>query len=441
MSNVNIEVVNSTINTVFSNTRDNDGVVYTSSTAQTLHLGTATGQPSTLRVTNSNVEVTGSLIVTGSLSADNMGMFKNRIINGNMRFAQRGSNVTTGTGTNTVYLVDRFAVASSITTGSITQSNTSLASTDLPFQQDGLRKGWRITAASGLTNYSWMVPYQAIEGNNMLDFAWGTSSGSPATISFWYKTGLANNSVISLAIRNESLTHSYVTPVTVTSSGAWQYYSAIVPAPPNGTAWSDSNTTCACVIIGGHSGTGGFTTANSNVWQNVNALTLTGATNIWATTGNYLEITGLQFEKGIIATPFELRPLTYELMLCRRYYEKSYEHQTPPGSITADVNGGGMGGNGVRKLAFNSNDFYDCGMIQYNVPKRSTVTVSGFNIYNPYTGASNSIKLVGGTTSVSMPVTNPISNFNHFMFVAPANTLAPGWSYLLHWTADAEIYI
>jgi hypothetical protein len=36
--------------------------------------------------------------------------------------------------------------------------------------------------------------------------------------------------------------------------------------------------------------------------------------------GSYVEFTGLQVEKGSIATPFEFRPYATELALCQRYF-------------------------------------------------------------------------------------------------------------------------
>jgi hypothetical protein len=75
------------------------------------------------------------------------------------------------------------------------------------------------------------------------------------------------------------------------------------------------------VVIGGF--TSGSTQA-SNAWNTTNASTFTvspsGVANIWGATNNYMNITGVQLEKGTIATPFELRPFAVELQLCQRYF-------------------------------------------------------------------------------------------------------------------------
>jgi len=44
-----------------------------------------------------------------------------------------------------------------------------------------------------------------------------------------------------------------------------------------------------------------------------------------ATTGATFDLTGVQFEVGPTATPFEYRPIGTELALCQRYYEKGYD--------------------------------------------------------------------------------------------------------------------
>lgn len=65
----NIEIVNRSDNPVFQNTRDNDIVVFTDSTDQSIHIGCGSNAtaPSTIRVTSSNLQVNGDITFTGSL--------------------------------------------------------------------------------------------------------------------------------------------------------------------------------------------------------------------------------------------------------------------------------------------------------------------------------------------------------------------------------------
>lgn len=51
--------------------------------------------------------------------------------------------------------------------------------------------------------------------------------------------------------------------------------------------------------------------------------------------GNTLVITNVQLEEGSVATPFERRFWAQELELCKRYYRKSYDINTAPGSLTS----------------------------------------------------------------------------------------------------------
>jgi hypothetical protein len=51
-----------------------------------------------------------------------------------------------------------------------------------------------------------------------------------------------------------------------------------------------------------------------------------------------VDFTGVQLEKGSVATPFEVRPFATELALCQRYYQKSYSIATAPGTATESGN-------------------------------------------------------------------------------------------------------
>lgn len=58
-----------------------------------------------------------------------------------------------------------------------------------------------------------------------------------------------------------------------------------------------------------------------------------------------LDLAQVQLEKGSVATPFHYRPIGMELDLAQRYYSKTYNFETDPGTATATmyVEGGASG--------------------------------------------------------------------------------------------------
>lgn len=267
-----------------------------------------------------SLEVAGDLVVSGTISGGaGLGSFRNRIINGDMRIAQRGVSASGITGTvATYYTVDRWKITASIT-GTLNQAQQTLTASDTPYQL-GIQYSWRNTVAVGTPSPYYLNLYQGIENINMLDMAHGTPFGSPFTISLWFRSNIPNGSLVPIGLQYYVSTYlTYVTQFTVTNSGGWQYVTLTVP-PPSTAQGSTSSSAALNIGIGSVSLS---PTSNVNVWQS-------GATfNSWsgnwmypwyATAGNYIEFTGVQLEKGTVATPWEQRPYAQELALCQRYY-------------------------------------------------------------------------------------------------------------------------
>ena len=256
---------------------------------------------------------------SGNISAGNLGMFRNRIINGDMRINQRGNTSITvaQNAASGVYMIDRFATYTG-GTGSCVASVIALTNADAPFQY-GLRSSFKntITTAYPSTSTNYQLQGQNIEGINIQDFNWGQTFGTPVTVSFWSRTNGITN--LAVSIGNLGTTFYYNTNVAITTSGTWQYNIVTIPAPPiasTGT-WDVAGSLNG---IGLRLLIGSTYLPSSTGWVNANSLG-TPASTIWITTvGNYVEFTGLQLEKGSIATPFEFRPLTIELGLCQRYF-------------------------------------------------------------------------------------------------------------------------
>lgn len=193
--------------------------------------------------------------------------FRNRIINGAMQVWQRGTSFTLSSGVTT-YTADRWYVNTTGGAGVVSQTGT-LGAYSL-----------RLTGASGVT--SGFIG-QKIESVNIADCA-----GSTVT----YKIRASSSTLTSLTwyARNPNTQDNYGA-VTLITSGVINITSTPTDylfqiALPSGAA---------------------------------NGLEVYFA--FGAFTSGILDITGVQLEKGTVATPFEQRLYGTELQLCQRYYE------------------------------------------------------------------------------------------------------------------------
>jgi hypothetical protein len=260
----------------------------------------------------------GNAVFGGSISAGNLGMFRNRIINGDMRINQRGATSLTIPNQVYTYMIDRFHVFTQ-SAGSVLCTKVALTTSDTPYQK-GFRSSFKCAASSTTSIISSTTVYikQLIESANIQDLNWGTSYGSSVTVSFWSRCVGAPS--LPVTITTVNMDYFYNANIVVTSSGAWQYNTLTIPAPPSGSTWETADLS-ACgmqVMIGSYSASGLSSTLG---WINGYSVGTTASSTWFTTIGNYVEFTGVQLEKGTIATPFEFRPFAVELQLCQRYYE------------------------------------------------------------------------------------------------------------------------
>ena len=269
------------------------------------------------------LEVTGNAIINGNISANNLGMFRDRIINGSMQVNQRGVTSSNYTGTISRSVYDRYYLENlNVNTNSIINiTQNTLTSSDTPYQL-GFNNSLKITingVDSGASSRWFGGLCQNIEGYNISDFSLGTVYSSPFTVSGWFRSSMSTGSTVTLSTRTFSgaTSYSYLTNTIVTGSNNWQYLKMTVPPLViSGSIITSSNNALQLFIA--PSAADGTNTTNS--WIG-NATYTSPTTTNWANTvGNWVEITGVQLEKGTMATPFEFRPYSRELKLCQRYY-------------------------------------------------------------------------------------------------------------------------
>jgi hypothetical protein len=266
------------------------------------NVGIGTNSPS------QKLEVSGSIKATNTIVMGSPFMFRNKIHNGDMRIDQRynGSGISN---VNGAWGVDRFITY--ISDGSAWSFQRS---TTAP---PGFMNSLLITSTTGgsIGAGSYSSIRHSIEGINVYDLAWGTSSAKNITVSFWVRSSVTGN--YGFAIRNGSNNYGYVASYTISSANTWTYITLNIPGPTTGTWTTSTNPSLVCMWDLG-AGTSYSQAAGS--WISASEIIgLTGGVKFITNSSATYYLTGVQLEIGDVATPFETRPYSTELSLCERY--------------------------------------------------------------------------------------------------------------------------
>ncbi len=341
--------------------------------------------------------------------------FKNRIINGDMRIDQRNAGAAV-TPTGTVYTVDRWKVV-------LTQSSK------LTFQQStnapaGFINSLSLTSTSAyaIAADDYFVLQYAAEGYDTADFGWGTANARPISLSF--KVNASVTGTYSLAIRNYgSYNRSYVTTYTVPVANTWTDVTIAIPGDTAGT-WNIASN--GSLLLDFSLGIGSsYSTASVNSWQSSSNFAATGAVSLVGNSGATFRITGVQLEKGSVATEFERRDYGRELAMCQRYYEKSQNQNVVPGTS------GQLDGFWYALVAGNTGSGNYGGTVNYKVPKRANATFTSWD----NAGNINKCNTDGQGSNITLNVVFQGQN-SVLTYVAGHNN--PG-ALSFFWTASAEL--
>jgi hypothetical protein len=234
---------------------------------------------------------------------------RNRIINGDMRIAQRASASFTS-GTQGYAGPDRWLCVNSGTGATISQQTGGF-----PINGVGVSDCAQIatvvsTSLSGGNYLSGFV--QSIEGNNCYDLV-----GQPVTVSFWFYATVTGQ--YSVSLRDYTGTRSCVIPFTVSVASTPQFVTVTFPALPTAMTVPNSNAGGLALSIGALN-TGTYAAGSSNTWLTGNFFSLTTNVNWSGTLNAIIAISHVQLEQGTSATPFERVDFGEMLRRCQRYF-------------------------------------------------------------------------------------------------------------------------
>ena len=252
---------------------------------------------------------------------------RNMLINGDMKIAQRGTSSTpNGTSANQYPCIDRWG-------GQFSDSSvfTVSQSTDAPVGHTHSFKFLTNSALDPSGSHYFHIG-QNIEGNVFSAAGWNASASGrtktpqPCTLSFWVKSSNPGKWCIALKGMNTH-TYSYLIVYEIQKPDTWEWKTHTIYPSPELTNWQIG--TSAAMRIQFDVGTSRFTdlgTGIINRWQNHNTYTYNNQkfqpARIHGIAGATWYLTGVQFEPGPVATPFEQRSFGQELALCYRYYRR-----------------------------------------------------------------------------------------------------------------------
>ena len=301
---------------------------------------------------------------------------KNMIINGDMRVSQRYSSAQTISSGGNRYFLDRWLGRND--TGATVAQSHSATSPDGHYRSLRLECSGADTSIGG-TEYCRIQ--QWIEGYNIL-LDWGMGANRDfATISFWVQSSVPGT--YSVSIEDGDASTFCINEYQINRPNVWEWKTVTVPPPLNGDFVSKGTNTGMRVTFTLSTASQYKTTADQlGRWDSSGDYDMAGPNqvNFVGETGNFY-LSGVQLERGKVATPFEYVRYEESLALCQRYFETINLY----GANTSYTGGG-----------YNRH----VGEVFWKVQKRATPTTNtpGVGNYQPGGGT--------GTVSISGPTIN-----------------------------------
>ena len=259
----------------------------------------------------------------GSQDTSNLTPNRNFIINGGMTIAQRGTSLSSITGTS-IFLVDRWKI-DEVADSTLTMSQETLTS-GAAFDV-GLNHSLKVlvTGADTSIGSSQSVQLtQAIEAKNLQTLKFGSSGAKNLTLSFYYKSNVTGIHTVCI---DKSDTTRATCPIefTVSSANTWERY--ILKAVANSAVQASSGAIAndngqGFRVMWGLAYGSDYLSGTSGTWeQNGTAsFSTSNQQNIVGAADNYIEVTGVQLEVGDVATAFEHEDVSTTLAKCQRYF-------------------------------------------------------------------------------------------------------------------------
>jgi len=356
---------------------------------------------------------------------------KNLIINGNAKVAQRSTSAVASVGYQSV---DRYQLDfGGGTDENPSQEQGTVAAGTTPYTE-GFRKtvkitnGNQTTSPASNTDLYFQILYK-LEGQDIANSGWNyLSTSSNITLSFWVKSSVAQEFYFRLQT-SDGTSYNYPMSTGSLSANTWTKVTKTIPGNSN-LQFDDDNgqgLNIEWVIYRGTNKTGSDATLNTWKVYDSSQRVPDVTTSFYTTNDATFEITGVQLEVGDHATDFEHRSFGQELALCQRYFYKTYNQATTPGTATS-----------VNAFMFSlpvSQNYASMPSVRYPVTMRATPTVTAYSTQN-----ANTTGVMSADSSDKSTTIHQTGENGHFPFVNNSSSGISVNVFLRHqFTASAEL--
>ena len=361
-----------------------DGAVGVNSTPGALTFRTtAAGNVSTNE--RLRIKADGDIEAGGNLKTNNL-PGNNLLHNGEFAIWQRGTTAIYSS--QNKYLADRFKFISNTDGNGSVHQHTNVPTVD---QTGGSKFAYSLrlnctTADTSLSTLQYINLSQRIEGRDLRHLGFGQAGTRYATLSFWQRSPSGTYHV---SFRNSAYNRYYLASYTA-ANNTWEKHELTIPIDTGGT-WATDHSIGLDITwsLGGGSG---YISGTVGSWQNSSSHAGSGQKNFFDTVGNDFYITGVQFEKGSIATPFEHKSYGEDLLQCQRYL---FSVTPPVGFINATEDLGAAFASSANEVQF---------PIKFPVEMRATPSVeqvTGSNYFRIGQGNLGGDKYISGNWIVN----------------------------------------
>jgi hypothetical protein len=347
-------------------------------------------------------------------------------VNGSMSVSQEnGTTQVTLSNHSLKYIVDCFYGWYGHNAGTAVLKGQQVTPPGSPSFGSALQNCLQLTSTTALSSPAsgdWAFIETRIEGYRTSHLGWGAAGAQPITVGFWVYATIAGT--MTLIAKNSATNRAYPINIAINNPTTWEYKTVTIPGDVTGTWLKTSGIglqlsfcfACGSAVVG-----------TNATWQASNPLGTASTTNFFASNNNTICLTGVSVLAGNVPltagdSALVMRPYDEELRRAKRYWQKSYDYATAPG--TASVLSGL-----ATSIAYAVSN---CALHENFEVEMCIVPTVNFYSFSGTSGNLSGPGNVNFATTALYPSTKRIP-------ITSSSGMTIGQMYYGHWTADARL--